>query len=130
VQATTVLRAKAPQLLSYGVAGVSGTALHYSVAYLLWIQTTLPEVVSTTIGACFGALMNYVLAYYVVFGSSAHHSATLSRFLTVAVTGIGVNALVFRFSLTTTGPIGAQIAATICVFFTGFFLNKHWSFRD
>ena len=122
------------QILNQGLAnagaGLIGTTFHYAVMITI-LQTELVQlVVASTIGAITGGIINYVLAHGQVFRSRVRHRIAAFRFTTVAVVGIGVNALVLALCAPVFGLPAGQITASAVVLLSGFTLNRSWSFRE
>jgi glycosyltransferase involved in cell wall biosynthesis len=115
----------------YVGAGGLGTLLHYLVLILVVELFVVPPAYATVVGACVGAMVNYVLSYHFTFASSAPHGRTLPKFFTVAAISAGLSGLGLWYA---THRIGlhyflAQVLCTGAVLVIGFVLNKLWTFR-
>ena len=112
--------------LKYGLAGFVGTLAHYLVmgAALGFAS----PVTATTLGAVCGGLVNFLLTRRYVFLSDRPAHATLIRFASVALLGIGVNALVLALCISTLPLFVSQALATAVVLILGFSLNRTWTF--
>ncbi|GMR18239.1 MAG: hypothetical protein BMS9Abin33_0645 [Gammaproteobacteria bacterium] len=112
----------------YGWSGFIGTAVHYTVLYVLLKWSDLGPVAASTIGAVCGAMVNYLLAYYFVFESKSRHISSFSRFAVVTTGGWFINAGVLASSVPVLNIVTAQLSATATVFIWGYTLNRYWSF--
>jgi putative flippase GtrA len=83
------------QLLHFSIVGVLGTTVHFFVLYTL-VRLGVSPLASTTIGAISGAVLNYLLSYYLVFRSRRAHYKALPRFLLIAAIGWGLNGVLFQ----------------------------------
>lgn len=117
------------QLLAYGLAGATGTSLHYVFAYTLWQHSGIPVVAASTVGAIAGAITNYLLSYTVVFKSQSRHLQAARRFAITAVAGFAINSAVLQLLLAEFNVFASQLVATACVFFFGYVVNRKWSFH-
>ena len=119
------------RLFRYGLVGASGTALHYAILVSLVELSGVDPVVATTVGAFFGALLNYHLNYHWTFSSRRPHREALSRFLLVAGSGLALNTALM--ALLVDGLhwpyLPAQLGVTALVFFWTYLANALWSFR-
>lgn len=90
----------------------------------------LSPVVSTSVGALVGALVNYWLNHRYTFASAANHKQALPRFLLLAAVGLGLNAgIVGMLTSIQLHYLVAQIIATGIVLVTNFIVSKTWVFR-
>jgi len=122
----------AGQLGSYLVASCVGTAGHYLVLFGLVQGAGLDPVVASTCGALTGAVIIYLLSYFMVFKSGRRHREAFARFLLIAVLGIVLNGLVFG-ALSRVLPwhyLVLQVVTTMIVFLSNFSLNRCWTFAS
>lgn len=120
----------ARQFLSFCALGTVGTFAHYLVL-VSGVELGGDPVVSSTLGVIVGALVNYVLSYYYVFRSNNSHPRTITKFFTVAVFGLGLNALVLSsaiYGLRLHYLVG-QVLATGIIVIWNFVGNRWWTFR-
>lgn len=112
--------------LKYGLAGFFGTVTHYLImgAALGFAS----PVAATSLGAVCGGLVNFLLTRRYVFPSGRPAHASLIRFASVALLGIGVNALVLALCVNTLPLVPSQALATSAVLVLGFSLNRTWTF--
>ncbi|MEO8306651.1 MAG: GtrA family protein [Pseudomonadota bacterium] len=118
------------QFLRYSLVGAVGTAVQYAILVSLVRAGLAPAVAASTTGAIAGGLVNYYLNSRWTFGSGHAHRIALPRFATVALAGIGLNAIVMTGMITYLGAhyLLAQLVATGAVLVAGFFANRAWTF--
>jgi putative flippase GtrA len=115
-------------LVLYGGAGAIGTAVHFMV---LFATLGIAEpVLASTLGAISGGIVNYFLARQFVFSSTASHASSAPKFLTVAVFGIAINAVVIKTFVGVLPIAINQALASGTVLLVGFSLNRIWTFDD
>lgn len=121
----------ARQFVSFCALGAVGTLAHYLVL-VLGVELSGGAVISSTLGFIVGAVVNYALSYRFVFRSSSSHPQTITKFLAVALFGLGLNTLVFSsaiYSLKLHYLVG-QVLATSIVVLWSFVGNRWWTFRE
>ncbi len=118
------------QLIKYGTAGAVGTAVQYAILVGLVEGFRSDAVLASTLGAVAGAVVNYVLNYRYTFKSRRPHTISLAKYMVVSAGGIALNAVVLAAATSYLGMhyVGAQILATIAVFFAAFAVNRVWTF--
>jgi putative flippase GtrA len=118
------------QLIKYGTAGAVGTAVQYAVLVGLVEGLRSNAIVASTIGAVAGAAINYGLNYHLTFRSRRGHAESLLKYVIVSAGGIALNAFVLAAGTSGLGLqyFGAQILATLVVFFATFAVNRAWTF--
>ena len=118
------------QMSKYGVVGLIGTAVHYTLMAILIRGLSAEVVLASTLGAIAGALVNYVLNYFYTFRSDRHHHEAIVRFWIIASIGWGINAGILAINEYLLGMhvILAQLTATAVVFVITFFMNRRWTF--
>ena len=112
------------------VAGGTAAAIHFLVLHLCIAALGWQAVISTSVGFFVAATFSYLANYYWTFKASLPHHHAIPKFLLVAGTGLGLNALVFagvKYGLDTHYFV-AQIVATGLVLFWNFGLQRAWSF--
>lgn len=88
------------------------------------------EVAASALGYLLGAVVNYLLNYYLTFASNQRHSQTLPKFVLVVAIGASVNTAVFAlvarwipwYWLSQCFATGASLVAN-------FLLHKYWIYR-
>jgi len=118
------------QFVRYAAVGAIGTLVHYGVLVVLVQSQAAGALIASTIGFGAGALVNYLLNYYLTFRSRERHHEALAKFMTVALLGLAVNAAVMALLA---GALGlhyllAQLVATAVVLAAGFLANRWWTF--
>lgn len=119
------------QFLSFGCVGAVGTASHYATLVTLVQLGRLSPVLSSGVGACVGAVVNYRLNYTFTFRSDKRHRDVIGKFFAVAAVGLGLN--VALMAVLTRGfslhYLASQVLATGAVLLWNFAGNRLWSFR-
>jgi putative flippase GtrA len=117
--------------LTFGAVGAIGTVVHYATLVGLVELATIRPTVAAVIGAVAGALVNYWLNYRITFTSTVEHRIALARFACVALLGVAISAvLVATAQAAGVGYLIGQVIATGVVLVIGYFLNRHWTFRE
>jgi putative flippase GtrA len=114
----------------YLLVGAAATAVHYAVLILLVELGGAPAAPSAAVGATAGALSAYAGNRHFTFVARATHAQALPRFLSVAVFGVVVSGAVVWAATELAGVhyLAAQAIATALVLWTGFVLNRRWTF--
>ena len=111
------------------VGGVS-TAAQFAVLFLLVELHLCSEVAASGIGYGAGALVSYLLNYYITFNSEQSHLATLPKFVAVVGFGLSVNTLVFYLANAILPWYGlSQCVATGASLVANYLLHKFWIYR-
>jgi putative flippase GtrA len=120
-----------PQFLQFASVGIVGTFVHYATLTALVEFFHAGPVVSSGIGAVFGAITNYFLNYYYTFKSNEHHHHALPKFLLIAGIGLILNSAVMGFctAFLFFHYLVAQLLATGLVLIWTFSANRIWTFR-
>ena len=120
------------QFVSFALIGAIGTAGHYLTLITLVEKVKISPVIATTFGFVVGALINYILNYRFTFRSNKPHHEALSKFLTVALLGAGVNTGLMYLLNQWLGLhyFLAQLVATGLVLVLNFLLNRIWTFAE
>jgi len=120
----------AVQMVKYLGASVAGTLVHYSLLVVLIRSLSLKPLWASTSGAIAGALVIYMLNYFVTFQSTRGHINASSRFFLVAAICTAVNGWILNTALTqmnwSLAP--AQLIATVVQFSVGFSIHRVWTF--
>ena len=116
----------------FSAVGAIGTAAHYATLVLLVRRFHVDPVGGSAVGFVVGALVNYALNYRFTFGSNKRHTEAMTKFFTVALVGLGVNALTMAAMVKLFGLyyLLAQILATAAVLLWNFAANHSWTFRE
>ena len=124
--------ALARQFAVFTLAGAVATLADYTLLIML-VQVFRADPVLASVGGCIlGALVGYVLNYTVTFKSKKRHQEALSKFLTIAAIGLGLNTMIMSV-LTNSLQVHyllSQVIATSIVLLWNFIANKWWTFKE
>lgn len=120
------------QFTKFSLLGLIGTAAHYAVLIATVEVAGMSAVVSSTLGFCVGAVVNYELARRYVFGEDRRTLDSAWKFGAVALAGLFLNGALMHLMNVRLGIhyLLAQIAATGAVLLWNFSANKWWSFKS
>jgi putative flippase GtrA len=124
------LRAVHADFARFFVAGGTAAAIHFAVLHVCISMLGWEAVLSTSVGFIVAATFSYLANYYWTFKATLPHHHAIPKFLLVACTGLGLNALVFagvKYGLDA-HYFAAQVVATGLVLFWNFALQRAWSF--
>ena len=117
------------QLLLFAMAGGFATALHYALLVAL-VQAQVSVVMASSVGAVFGALLNYGINRRFTFRSRRAHRQALPRYLLIAAAGFVINGYVITVALNARlHYLAAQVIATATVLLWNFVIHRWWTFR-
>jgi len=114
--------------LRYSGAGVIGTAIHFLVLFAA--LDYVGPVAASTMGAFVGCIINYSLSRQFVFASTTSCAHSLPRFVSVALLGIAVNAVIIKAFVGVLPIALNQAIASGTVLLLGYALNKKWTFNE
>lgn len=111
-------------------AGAVSTVAHYAVLIGFVQLMSTDAILASVFGFCTGAVVNYLVNYHYTFDSSQPHTATLPRFIGVALVGVTLNTAAMSVQIKTLGLhyLVAQVLATVVVVLWNFAGNKLWTF--
>lgn len=114
----------------YLVVGAVATAVHYALLVSLVELAGSAAAPSAAIGAICGAFVAYAGHRRFTFAGRSPHFRSLPRFLAVAAFGAAANAAIVWSGTEVAGMhyLAAQVVATLFVLWSGFMLNRRWSF--
>jgi putative flippase GtrA len=121
------------RLIKYTMVGATGTLAQFAVLIgLMEVAGFTNATAASTIGATFGALINYALNYRFTFDSRTSHTESLPKFMTTALFGFALNAasMALMTSRWHVQYILAQVVSTIYVFLVTFIINSVWTFKN
>jgi putative flippase GtrA len=120
----------APAFGRYLLVGSAATAAHYTILIALVEIAGAAPAPSAAVGAACSALAAYAGNRRFTFPDSAPHSQALPRFLAVAAFGAVANGALVWTGTEVAGLqyLSAQLVATVFVLWSGFMLNRRWSF--
>jgi putative flippase GtrA len=114
----------------YLLVGLLATTVHYALLVTLVEVAGVAAAPSAAFGAACGALAAYVGNRRFTFTGGVAHSQALPRFLAVAALGAATNGAIVWTGTEVLGMhyLAAQVVATSIVVWSGFVLNRRWSF--
>jgi putative flippase GtrA len=114
----------------YLLVGSAATAVHYGVLTGLVELAGGAPAPSAAVGAAAGAFAAYAGNHHFTFAPPVAHGQALPRFLAVAAFGVVANGAIVWTGTELAGLhyLAAQVVATLVVLWTGFLLNRRWSF--
>ena len=117
------------QLLAFLFVGGSATLVQLALLLLFVEVFGSAEVIASASAYLLSSAYNYLLNYYVTFGSRQSHWVTLPKFIGVVAVGVAVNTSVFALCLPYLPYMAAQIIAILAALVTNFILHKFWIYR-
>jgi len=119
------------QFCKFISVGSCTTAAQYLLLTFLVEVYGLRATVASTIGFVISATISYILNRRFTFHSAAKHRIAIPMFMTVALTGMTLNAAVIGWlqAHTTVHYILAQICASSVVLIWNFTTNSVWTFK-
>ncbi len=119
-----------PAFGRYLLVGLLATAVHYALLVALVELAGAAAAPSAAFGAACGALAAYAGNRRFTFAGGAAHAQALPRFLAVAALGAATNGAIVWTGTQILGMhyLAAQVIATSIVVWSGFVLNRRWSF--
>ena len=119
-----------PAFGRYLLVGLLATAIHYALLVALVELAGAAAAPSAAFGAACGALAAYAGNCRFTFPSGAAHARALPRFLAVAALGAAANGAIVWTGTQILGMhyLAPQVIATSIVVWSGFVLNRRWSF--
>jgi|SRR5688572_5164049 putative flippase GtrA len=114
----------------YLLVGLAATAVHYALLLALVEFAGAAAAPAAAFGAACGALAAYAGNRSFTFKAGAAHRQALPRFLAVAACGSAGNGAIVWAGTEVLGMhyMAAQVIATAIVVWSGFALNRNWSF--
>ncbi|WP_096087459.1 GtrA family protein [Agaribacterium haliotis] len=119
----------ARQFMRFFWSGLFATGCHYALMIWLVELGLRPMWLATSIGFAVSAVLNFLLARFLVFSSDAPWLHAGLRYLIMIGGGLLLNAVVFYFLAQHMFYIAAQVGATATVFIYNFFISKFWVHR-
>ncbi len=119
------------EVLKFGVTGVINASVHTLVFVLQVDVLGIDPLIASVPAFCMAVVTSYLLNRNWVFQRSGDHMNQFSRFLAVAVTGLGINVLVMYICLDWFELHHlVSLAITVCFLAAwSYSLNKFWTFR-
>ncbi len=121
----------ASSLGKFLIVGGLATAAQFAALFALVELHLCSAVVASGLGYGVGALVNYLLNYYVTFNSKQTHLATLPKFIVVVAFGLSVNTFVFYCANLILPWYGlSQCVATFASLVANYLLHRFWIYRQ
>jgi putative flippase GtrA len=120
----------AKRLASFASIGALATAIQYLILVAGVQLAHASPVAASTLGFFISALANYALNRRYTFGSRKPHAEAAAKFLTVAVIGLGLNAVLLAAATEVLGLnyLVGQVLATLGVLIWNYSANAGWTF--
>ena len=121
-----------PRFIKFGLVGVSGIAIDFTVTWLCKEKLLLNKYISNSAGFCCAVINNFLLNRYWTFGYAAHSFAIqFATFALVSIAGLLINnALLYLLSkFIKTNFYLIKLAVTGLVFFWNYFINFLFTFN-
>lgn len=114
----------------YIAAGFAAVGGHYATTIAGVELLDARPLAASAAGFCVGAVIKYVLNYFLAFRSAEKHSAALAKFAVALAVLFALNALVFWVLQSGLGLhyIVAQVLTTGALILPGYFLSRLWVF--
>lgn len=119
------------QFVRFLSVGAVATVAHFAVLISLVQIFDSNPVIASVFGFAISALLNYFLNYHYTFNSVQPHTATLPRFVIIALIGMILNTAAMTIQVNTLGfhYLIAQVVTTIVVLVWNFTGNRLWTFE-
>jgi putative flippase GtrA len=120
----------ASSLGKFLLVGGLATAAQFATLFVLVEFGLCSELTASVLGYGVGAVVNYLLNYYVTFNSKQNHLATLPKFIAVVAFGLSVNTAVFYLANLVLPWYGlSQCVATGASLVANYLLHRFWIYR-
>lgn len=125
------------QFLQFAAVGLSGTAVQYlsiqvAVTQQISAMQQSPVVTGSAIGYLLGSVVNYILNYFLTFGSGKSHVEAISKYFSVLAVGWCINFGLMKLLADHWGIWHwyAQVFTTGLVLCWNFAGSKLWAFKE
>jgi putative flippase GtrA len=122
----------AASFLKFGIVGLSGMAVDFSVTWLCKEQLKFNKYISNSLGFCCAVINNFLLNRYWTFEHTMHPFAELfAKFALVSITGLLINNLLLYLLLKyfKNNFYFIKLVVTGLVFFWNYFINFLFTFN-
>ena len=118
------------RFIRFSAVGAIATLVQFVLLYLFVEFNLLDEIPASALSFVISAVCNYLMNYYITFGSSESHAQAFPKFVGVAVFGLMLNVTLFSLFLLFVHYLVAQLFATLITLCTNFILHKYWIYRS
>lgn len=120
------------QFIGYFINGLCATFVHYSILVTLVEFDLLIPDFATIIGFICGTITGFLLNRYLVFNHSQSNHIAFLKYLTVAITSMGLNSATMYLLMHYLGLhyMIAQVIATGSIIIWNFSCYKFWVFKE
>jgi putative flippase GtrA len=121
------------KLFSYGMIGITGTLIHFSVLVLLVELFHLEPVLSSSIGFIITIIVSFYLNRRFTFrATSSKTTVTFIKYTVVSCSGFILNSVIMYGSvhILSLHYSIAQAIVVIVLPISNFLLNNYWTFRE
>jgi putative flippase GtrA len=121
------------KLLSYGLIGVIGTLIHFSILVLLVELFHLEPVLSSSIGFIVTVIVSFYLNRRFTFRTkSSNTTVTFIKYTVVSCSGFILNSAIMYCSvhILSLHYSIAQVIVVVLLPISNFLLNNYWTFRE
>lgn len=110
-------------------SGFLGTMCHYAILYVL-VKHDMDPLNASSLGMIAGAVVVYIINYYVTFCSSKSHFNSVTRFVPMVGIGFCLNGIILTVSMDylSLPLMVSQLFATAGQFLFGFSISRTWVF--
>jgi putative flippase GtrA len=118
------------ELIKYSIAGGAAAATHLAVLAGLVQFMQVPKPMASAIGFCCATPVNYFIQHRFVFNRTGRHTIYFVRYVTVTLTMLAVNIIMFYILTQMLGLfyIYAQIIVIGIFFILNFLVNRSFTF--
>ena len=118
------------QFMSFSFVGAIGTCAHFLVLTGMVQLLHFHPVAGSASGFVVGAIINYLLNYYITFKSNTKHFATSIKFFLIALSALALHTLLMYWMTPKLHYLLSQAIATSVVLIWNFLCNRFWTFRE
>lgn len=134
---SAILPASIRRFVKFGIVGVSGTLIDFSITWLCRDILGLPDLIANAIGFVVAATTNYILNRIWTWHSTEKNvGVEYLKFFAVSVIGLLLNTLILYllkgFDLFDSPDLNfwsAKVGATLIVMLWNFFANNFFTFK-
>lgn len=101
------------QFFKYVICGIATVAFYVGGVWLVTGTWDFPDLWVNSIFYALATVLGYGLNYFWSFKSNANHAASFTKYLAVAITGVGLNFLFVKFM---TGSAGLSVTLAALIF--------------